>query len=58
MVAEVAHRAPCRFAEPARFSLAPGGKDRHPFPVPLKVYDQTIEVLKNAVARASRSGVE
>jgi hypothetical protein len=51
-VAEVVHGAPCRFADPARFSLAHGGKDRHPFPVPLKVYDQTIRVLKTAVANA------
>ncbi len=52
MVAEVVHGAPCRFADPARFSLAHGGKDRQPFAVPTKVYDQTIEVLKSAVNRA------
>ncbi|MBV8696877.1 MAG: DUF763 domain-containing protein [Bradyrhizobium sp.] len=52
MVAEVVHGAPYRFADPARFSFAHGGKDRHPFPVPLKVYDQTIRVLKSAVERA------
>jgi hypothetical protein len=52
MVAEVVHGAPCRFSDPARFSLAYGGKDRHPFPVPLKVYDQTISVLKSAVQKA------
>jgi uncharacterized protein len=52
MVAEVVHGAPCRFTDPARFSLAHGGKDRHPYPVPVKVYDKTIEVLKSAVARA------
>ena len=52
MVAEVIHGAPCRFADPARFSLAHGGKDRHPFPVPLKVYDKTIVVLKTAVEQA------
>jgi hypothetical protein len=52
MVAEVVHGAPYRFADPARFSLAHGGKDRHPFPMPLKVYDQTIRVLKSAVERA------
>ena len=52
MVAEVVHGAPCRFSDPARFSLAHGGKDRHPYPVPLKVYDKTIEVLKSAVTRA------
>ena len=52
MVAEVIHGAPCRFADPARFSLAHGGKDRHPFPVPLKVYDKTIGVLKSAIGTA------
>jgi hypothetical protein len=52
LVAEVVHGAPCRFADPARFSLAHGGKDRHPYPVPLKVYDQTIRVLKTAVTNA------
>jgi hypothetical protein len=52
MVAEVIHGAPCRFSDPARYSLAHGGKDRHPFPVPLKVYDQTIGVLKSAVEQA------
>jgi hypothetical protein len=51
MVAEVVHGAPCRFSDPARFSLAHGGKDRHPFPVPLKVYDETIKVMKSAVSK-------
>ena len=51
MVAEVVHGAPCRFSDPARFSLAHGGKDRHPFPVPLKVYDETINVMKSAVKK-------
>jgi len=52
MVAEVVHGAPYRFQDPARFSLAHGGKDRHPFPVPIKVYDETIRVLKSAVQKA------
>src|ERR1700728_432286 len=52
MVAEVVHGAPYRFRDPARFSLAHGGKDRHPFPVPIKVYDETIRVLRSAVDRA------
>jgi uncharacterized protein len=52
MVAEVVHGAPYRFQDPARFSLAHGGKDRHPYPVPIKVYDETIRVLKSAVQKA------
>jgi len=52
MVAEVMHGTPCRFSDPARFSFAHGGKDRHPFPVPIRVYDETISVLKSAVQKA------
>src|SRR5579864_7202109 len=52
LVAEVIHGAASRFSDPARFSMAHGGKDGHPFPVPLKVYDETIRVLKSAVGRA------
>src|SRR6195256_5903120 len=52
MVAEVVHGAPYRFQDPARFSLAHGGKDRHPYPVPLKVYDETIRVMKSAVQKS------
>ena len=51
-VAEVVHGAPYRFSDPARFSLAHGGKDGHPFPVPLRVYDETIQLLKRAVGNA------
>jgi hypothetical protein len=52
LVAEVLHGAPCRFTDPARFSIAHGGKDRHPFPVPTRVMDHTIGVLKSAVRHA------
>jgi hypothetical protein len=52
MVAEVVHGAPYRFRDPARFSLAHGGKDRHPYPVPIKVYDETIRVLKSAIGNS------
>jgi len=52
LVAEVLHGTPCRFSDPARFSFAHGGKDRHPFPVPIRVYNETIRVLKSAVQTA------
>lgn len=58
MVAEIVHGAPYRFTDPARFSFAHGGKDRHPFPVPLRVYDQTIQVLKSAVQKAKLGSAE
>jgi hypothetical protein len=58
LVAEVVHGAPSRFTDPARFSMAHGGKDGHPFPVPLRVYDETIRVLKSAVDRAKLGNEE
>jgi len=58
MVAEVVHGAPCRFSDPARFSLAHGGKDRYPYPVPIKVYDRTIAVMKGAILKAKLGQAE
>ena len=58
LVAEVVHGAPHRFADPARFSLAHGGKDRQPFPVPVAVYDRTIAVLRAAVDKAKLGNEE
>src|SRR3954467_2696692 len=52
LVAEVVHGAPSRFSDPARFSFAYGGKDRHPFPVPLKTYDESISVLRHSLHAA------
>jgi hypothetical protein len=52
LVSEVIHGSPTRFKDPARFSFAHGGKDGHPFPVPAKVYDETIGILEKAVEKA------
>ena len=52
LVSEVMYGTPSRFDDPARFSFAHGGKDGHPFPVPTRVYDQTIESLKDALSKA------
>jgi uncharacterized protein len=57
-VAEVIHGTPSRFSDPARFSLAIGGKDGHPFPVPITVFDETIRLLKRAVDRAKLGSTE
>jgi uncharacterized protein len=52
LIAEVVHGAPSRFSDPARFSFAHGGKDGHPFPVPLKTYDESIGVLRRSLDQA------
>jgi len=52
LVSEVIFGTPSRFSDPARYSFAHGGKDRHPFPVPLKTYDDAISVMKEAIQKA------
>src|SRR5213593_1619677 len=52
LVAEVIHGAPARFSDPARFSFAHGGKDCHPFPVPLKTYDESLNFLRTSLDAA------
>jgi hypothetical protein len=58
LIAEVVHGAPSRFADPARFSFAHGGKDGHPFPVPLKTYDESLAVLRSALDAAKLGRTE
>ncbi len=58
LVAEVVHGAPSRFSDPARFSFALGGKDGHPFPVPLKTYDESLSVLRRALDSAKLGHTE
>jgi hypothetical protein len=56
LIAEVVHGAPSRFSDPARFSFAHGGKDRHPFPVPLKTYDESLNFLRTSLDAAKLGG--
>jgi uncharacterized protein len=58
MIAEVVHGTPVRFSDPARYSFALGGKDGHPFPVPLKTYDQAIDVLQTSLDASKLDGRE
>ena len=52
LVSEVIYGTPSRFTDPARFSFAHGGKDGHPFPVPLKIYDESIRVLRDSIEKS------
>lgn len=58
LVSEVIHGAPSRFQDPARFSFAHGGKDGHPFPVPLKIYDETIAILEKGIEKSKLGNSE
>ena len=52
LVSEVIYGTPSRFKDPARFSFAHGGKDGHPFPVPLKIYDESIRILRDSIEKS------
>ncbi|MDD6210591.1 MAG: DUF763 domain-containing protein [Bacteroidales bacterium] len=58
LVSEVIHGTPSRFSDPARFSFAHGGKDGHPFPVPTRVYDETIEIFDKAIHQSKLGNKE
>jgi uncharacterized protein len=46
------------FKDPATYSFAHGGKDGYPFPVDKKTYDESIEILKEAVNKAKIGSYE
>ena len=52
LVSEVIYGTPSRFTDPARFSFAHGGKDGHPFPVPCRIYDESIRILGECIERS------
>ncbi|MCS5650344.1 MAG: DUF763 domain-containing protein, partial [Dehalococcoidia bacterium] len=52
LVSEVVHGDSSRFDDPARFSFAVGGKDGRPHPVDKETYDETIEILGDAVEKS------
>ena len=52
LVSEIIYGTPSRFTDPARFSFAHGGKDGHPFTVPLKIYDESIRVLRDSIEKS------
>ena len=52
LVSEIVYGTPSRFTDPARFSFAHGGKDGHPFPVPCRIYDETIRVLGDGIEKS------
>jgi hypothetical protein len=53
LLVEKLHGAPTRFADPARFAFALGGKDGHPCPVPLQIYDEAAAFLRRALDGAA-----
>ena len=58
LVSEVIYGAKPSYEDPARYSFAHGGKDEIPYPVDKETYDQTINILQDAVQKSKISPVE
>lgn len=58
LVSEIIYGADPSYEDPARYSFAHGGKDGTPYPVDKPTYDQTIEILRKAVAKTKISPFE
>jgi hypothetical protein len=58
LVGEVIHGAKASYEDPARYSFAHGGKDATPYPVDRATYDQTIEIMRDAVLKTKLEAKE
>jgi len=58
LISELVYGAPPSFRDPARYSFAHGGKDGYPFPVDRQTYDQSIQLLAQAVQKARVDNTE
>lgn len=52
LISELVYDVPVSLRDPARYSFAHGGKDGHPYPVDRKTYDNSIEMLHQALEKA------
>lgn len=58
LVSEIIYGAKPSYEDPARYSFAHGGKDATPYPIDRPTYDQTIEILKDAVRKSKINPIE
>ncbi|MBI2558676.1 DUF763 domain-containing protein [Candidatus Woesearchaeota archaeon] len=49
LISELIYGAEIQWKDPVKYSFAHGGKDRIPFEIDGKHYDETIEIMRNAV---------
>lgn len=52
LLAELAYGKRPSYNDPAKFSFAHGGKDGYPYPVNRTTYDQTVDILEQAIKDA------
>ena len=58
LVSELVYDIPVSLRDPARYSFAHGGKDGYPYPVDRKTYDNSIEVIHQALEKAKVGDTE
>lgn len=52
LLSELIYGSKASWRDPAKYSYAHGGKDGYPYPVDRGAYDNSVEILKNAVEEA------
>jgi hypothetical protein len=52
LISELIYGTKPSWKDPARYSFAHGGKDGYPYPVQKETYDQSIEILSQAIHKA------
>ncbi len=55
LISEVIYGAKPSYQDPARYSFAYGGKDKVPYPVDRKTYDETISLIKKYLDRVKKT---
>ena len=58
LTAELVYGAKPSWRDPAKYSFAHGGKDGTPFPVERRIYDETIQFMRDAVDQAKLGNYE
>lgn len=52
LISELVYGAKPSYSDPARYSFAHGGKDGHPYPVNIEVYENSIMTLRKIIHRS------
>jgi hypothetical protein len=52
LLSELIYGSRASWRDPAKYSYAHGGKDGYPYPVDRGAYDNSVEILKNAIEEA------
>ncbi|MEM5829638.1 MAG: DUF763 domain-containing protein [Candidatus Aenigmatarchaeota archaeon] len=58
LISSLIFGAELSWRDPVKYSFAHGGKDGHPYPLDRKTYDESIQLLQNAIQQAKLNQME